>query len=643
MKLFKDALRIARLEAALFRHFPKLRMSVVGITMIPALYAFIYLTSVWDPTSRTAQLPAAIVNLDAGDEVQGQRVNLGADLTASLKAKNTFGFHTESDAETARREVREGKILFALIIPPAFSANAMGAASAGSGKLVVYASEGNSYAGAGFAKRFAGELGHQVNETLNEKRWEAVIGATKNSTDSLSRLREGVAQLQAGAQALDGGLAQAHDGSSKLGAGLVKLSDGVSQLGDGVKQLGAGARTLASKQPAAQDLQALKSGAAQLADGHADLGKGLTQLEGGAGKLVEGATQMRDQTKDIPFVGGKVSSGAGQLMAGASQLQDGLRTASQGETKLSAGAQTLSKNVALVADGFTAYGAGVSTLASKFPADAKLDELATGARTAASASAQLDTGLGKIKAGSSQLNAGLATLSSSLPQGVSGLSGTAKGLAASVETQVEIDAPVANQGFGMAPNFIPVALWLGAVMTAFIFHLRRLPVEASGSSRPALLLGKMGILGSINLAQATLVFLMSAFILELHPSHAVGLALTMVVASLTFMLIILMLVRAFGDAGKAVALVLLILQLSSAGGVFPVELTNNFFRTISPWLPFTWAVRAVRASSFGAFGNEWVSALGVLALFGLGAFGVSMFVGRWKFVPPHEHRPAMDI
>ena len=296
MRLFRNALQVAKLEGSLFRNFPKLRFSVIGIVLIPALYAFIYLSSVWDPASRISQLPAAIVNLDRGIEMQGKSVNLGVDLAASLKSKNAFGFHDASDPELAKREVREGKILFALIIPPDFSSEAMGAATAGAGKLVVFASEGNNYSGAGFARRFAAELGHQVNETLNEKRWEAVLGTAAGSVDSLARLRDGVAKLQAGANAVDAGLGQAHEGSSKLASGVGKLAENVSMLTDGVKQLGAGARTLDGKRPDSSDLQTLKAAAAQLAAGHADMQKGLTKLEGGAGKLFDGAAQLRDQT-----------------------------------------------------------------------------------------------------------------------------------------------------------------------------------------------------------------------------------------------------------------------------------------------------------------------------------------------------------
>ncbi len=643
MGLFRNALRVAKLEAALFAQFPKLRISTLGIVLIPALYAFIYLMSVWNPNSHTAELPAAIVNQDRGTEVDGKALNLGNDLAHKLETGKTFAFRSMADAEQAQRQVRDGKLLFALIVPPGFSADAMGAASSGAGKLVVYISEGNNYAGAGIARRFATELGHQLNETLNEKRWEAVLGVAAGSADGLARLREGVARLQAGAAQLNGGLAQASDGSAKLAAGSGKLSEGVVLLTDGVKQLGEGARTLDSKKPATQDLQALKDGAMQLATGHVALQNGLSELQAGSVKLTDGAAQLRDETKGIPLVGGKVSAGAGQLADGAAQLHDGLVTAGKGEAQLSAGAQSLSKGVAQLTDGFGAYAAGVGTLASKFPAPAQLDELAAGGQAASDASKQLNAGLVQLKAGSVQLQAGLVTLAASLPQEVKEMAGTPQGLASSVAPDVVIDAPVKSQGQGFASGFIPVALWLGATMTAFIFHLRRLPEAAQAYSRTALLMGKMGVLGSINLAQAAAVFAMSALLLEVHPQHAVGLALTMAVASLTFMLVILALVRAFGDAGKAAALILMVLQLSSAGGMMPVELTNGFFRSISPWLPFTWAVRSVRASSFGAFGSEWASALGVLALFGLAAFVFCLFVGRWKFVPPQEHRPAMDI
>lgn len=643
MTWLRDALDVARQEASLFRRYPKLRVSVVGIIVIPALYAWIYLTSVWDPASLTQNLPVAIVNLDQGTRVNGQAFNIGADLVRTLRDKRNFGFHEAVDADRARAEVRSGQALFALIVPASFSAQAMSASAAGAGKLIVFASEGNNYAGAGFARRFADQLGHQLNETLNEKRWAAVLGSTASASGQLQRLRDGVGQLRQGAAALDAGLLKAQAGGHALAGGAGELSGGVQSLTGGMQQLGSGLRTLESKSPAAGDLKALREGARQLAEGQAEMLKGVGQLEDGAQRLHQGALQMREQTQDIPLVGGKVAAGAQQLADGARQLTQGLDTAGQAQARLAAGTTSLSGGVMQLTEGFGAYAGAVSTLVGKLPADAQLHALADGGQSLAQGAGRLGGGLDQLKAGSGQLLAGLDTLASSLPAGAPTLNGTAQGLATSVAPVIEIDAPVQNNGMGLAPNFIPVALWIGAVMTAFIFHLRRLPEATRGYSRVARMAGKLGLLGSINLAQAACVLLMVWLALGLQPAHVAGLALTMGMSSLAFMLVILLLVRVFGDAGKAVALILMILQLSSAGGIMPTELTSDFYRTISPWLPFTWSVQGVRASAFDAFGGDWTQALGVLVLFAAGAFTLALWAGQWKYVAPEDHRPAMDI
>jgi putative membrane protein len=643
MKWLKAALAVTRAEASLFARYPKLRVSVLGIVFVPALYALIYLASVWDPASRTAQLPALIVNQDAGVTFQGQAVDLGRDLARSLQDKRAFGFELAADEAQAREQVRAGRALFALIIPRDFSANAVPGERAGGGKLVVFASEGNNYSGAGFARRFAAELGHQVNETLNEKRWSLVLGASAGAGESLARLREGVAQLRGGSHTLADGLVKADGASGQLAEGSRQLAEGVAQLAEGMKQAGAGVRTMDNKRPADKDLQALKAGAQQLAAGHAELARGLGELEAGSQKLTEGAGKLRDETKSIPIFGGKVSAGAGQLAEGNAQLTAGLHQARTGQARLQEGAQGLAQGVGALTDGMAALGAGIGTLAARLPADAQLDQAAAGGRALAQGNQQLHGGLGQLQEGARRLAGGLDLLAAQLPASAPALGGTARGLAASVVPEVEVDSPVPNNGTGFAPNFLPVALWLGATMTAFIFHLRRLPEAVATQPRLVLLLGKLGVLGGIVLAQALVVLLMALLVLGIHAAHPEGLAAALLLTSLTFMLIILALVRLFGDAGKAAALILLILQLSSAGGVVPIELASAFYRAISPWLPFTWVVRAVRASMFGAYNSDWLHALGAVALAALVAALVAAFAGRWRFVPPEEHRPAMDI
>jgi putative membrane protein len=642
-KTLRDAWAIARLEAGLFKRFPTLGWSVLGVLIIPALYAFIYLASVWDPAARTSSLPAAIVNLDQGVEYRGQKAQIGAELVSTLQAKHTFGFQLFTDEQAARKAVREGRLVMVLIIPRDFSANAVPGLQAGAGRLIVYISEGNNYTAAGMARRFAAELGHQVNETLNEKRWELVLTTAAGSQRSVRSLKDGVAQLRTGSHELDAGLAQAETGTRSLGDGARKLSDAAGQLTGGFKQVAGGMRTIDAKRPPASELLALKQGAHALADGSVELGKGLEQLQGGAQRLTDGARRLRDEAQDILFVGEKVGKAANALGDGGEQLVGGLEKARGAQAQLSEGAGRLNGGVGKLADGMSVMGDGIHTMSLRLPEDAKLDEFKNGVGTLAQSTQGLRGGLEKLHAGAARLAVGLDLLDASLPNDTPSLEGSAKGLADSVEPFVEVVAPVANNGTGFAPNFVPVALWLGAVMMAFMFHLRRLPEAARSASRLSQVLGKLALLMALVVAQATIVLMMLTLLLNVSVPNLAAFWLTLSLASVTFLLIIMALTRAFGDVGKALALVLLILQLSSAGGILPIELSGDVFRDLSPWLPFTWVVRAFRASLFGAYDNTWLTAWAAIVLTAAIAFAVSTLVGRWRFVSGDEHRPALDL
>jgi len=130
---------------------------------------------------------------------------------------------------------------------------------------------------------------------------------------------------------------------------------------------------------------------------------------------------------------------------------------------------------------------------------------------------------------------------------------------------LEIAAPVPNNGTGFAPNFIPLALWIGVVVVGFMFHFRTIPQSLLRERRLSLLVGKLVLPASVVLGQAVVMLLMLTLILGVKPSNWWMLCATLLTASATFLAVIMLLVRIFGDAGKVLALILLILQLSSAG------------------------------------------------------------------------------
>lgn len=643
MKVLSHAWWIARTEARFFARFPKLLVAAVLVALLPSLYALIYLSSIWDPASRTGALPVGLVNLDTGTQYREHTFNVGREVAAELRNKHTFGFQDFTDEAEARRLVRDGSLAFALIIPSDFSSNAVPGHTQGAGKLVVFASEGNNFESAAIAKTFARELGHDVNESLNERRWNLVLLNAAGSQRSLDQLRSSVSQLSLGAHELGQGSAQVNTGALQSANGSRELAHHVGQASSEFKQLASGLRTMDAKRPRGRDLDQLASGAEALAAGHTDLSRGMAELQAGSQQLRGGVTAYRDEARDSLFAPAKVTEGLEQLMQGVVQLDTGLGAASEGQQKLSEGASRLSTGVGALTTGVRAMNTGLRTAVSKLPEDAQLDELSAGAHTLAGGSRALADGTVKLKAGAERLEAGLILLESSLPGSVDAPDGSAQGLANSVQPAVELDAPVANSGSAFAANVIPAALWLGAGIAAFLINVRVQPRQARFFSKPAQLLGKLALPLGIVVAQTLLIYLTVKFVLKIQVVHEAAFLLSLTVSALTFLALVFALTRALGDAGKGLAMLFLAIQLSSSGGILPVELSGSLYTSLSPWLPLTWVVRALKAAMFGAYDGAWLMPTLLIAQAGAVATVCACWVGRWRYVKTQSLRPAVDF
>jgi len=643
MKFYRQVMFTLRIEAGYFLRFPRLLLAALVVIGIPALYALIYLSSAWDPASRTSALPVALVNLDQGVTYRGQIFNAGVEVTATLRKKHTFGFVEWSDEALARSQVRSGALAFALIIPRDFSSNAIPGHDAGAGKLVVYTSEGNNFESAMIAKDFAHELGHDVNENLNERRWQLVLLSAAGSQRNVEQLRSGVDQLHHGARELSKGMTQLTSGTQQSSSAAQRLSNGVTQLTGGMRQLGNGIRTMEAKHPRTADLERLKAGAEQLADGHTTLSKGLNELQAGSQRIRAGVAEFRDEAHNSLLVPSRVSDGVDELFDGVVKLDTGLQTAYAAQSRIEEGAHTLSTGVASLTVGVNAMNNGLNTMVSKLPDDAVLDDMDNGANALAQGMVKLNDGSSRIKTGAARLEAGLRLLSDQLPANVDKPDGSASGLANSVQPVLEVSAAVPNSGSALAPNVIPAALWLGAGIAAFLIHLRVLPKHAQYFSRPAQLVGKLLIPLLIVLLQAAMVYLTAIFGLHIHvaePGHCV---LALGLSSLAFLAIVFALTRAFGDVGKGLSMIFLAVQLSSSGGIMPVELSGDLFSDLSPWLPLTWVVRCMKATMFGAYDGDWLRPLAVIGAWGLLALCCACWVGRWRYAQPTLMRPTVDF
>ncbi|MBG6225865.1 putative membrane protein [Arthrobacter sp. CAN_A2] len=494
----------------------------------------------------------------------------------------------------------------------------------------------------------------------------AAAAATGGTT-----LRDGAAQLAAGTQAVADGAGRLSTSAATLADGTRRVADGVAQVGDGADALSAGATDLeAGAGPAAGGSRAVADGIAQLTASYAALSDAerlaaLQQLGAGADAAATGSE--------------KVTTGAGTLAASAADLAAGARTASTGATGAAdgaglvaagaadlatgaggaaSGAGTVSQGAADLTGGLVGLQDGTATLAANTPAlrdglvsaSGGAAQLATGAATLSTGAAEVSGGAASLSDGSSQaydgatsLEGGLSELSSGsqdlaqqLDQGAQQVPDYTEGQRAELSdvasSPVAIGRTHANAvdayGEGMAPYFIPLALWVGGMVTYIV--LRAVSPRALASTAASWRVSAAGYLQGALLAVLQALVLLGILMagVGLTTPHPLGLLAFTILTALVFTAIHQALVALLGGVGRLVALVLLMLQLTTAGGTYPVATEPGFFRFLSPLLPMTHAVTGLRhLIAGGDLGVVWLAAAQLLVFFALAA-ALSVFASH---------------
>ncbi|HEY9723767.1 MAG TPA: YhgE/Pip domain-containing protein [Oscillatoriaceae cyanobacterium] len=687
-------------EIGLLPGRPRLWAACLVVMGIPALYATTYLAGVWNPYGHLNRLPVGLVDEDRGARAAGHALNLGHQVVTELDHKRPFAFRSFGDETQAHDAVARGEIYFALVIPPEFSARAVAAGQPA--QLRLLSSEGTSYMASLVGERFVDTVASTLNDQLGAARWKLVLGQLGPLREGVGQLREGAHRLQAGSvllangsARLETGLQAAADGTHRIHDGAGLLADGVGRLTAGAAQLDAGLRTMNARMPQEADLDRLSAGAHavaagnrrladglgrlddganSLANGQSQLASGLDQLAAGTHKLAAGSARLTDGMGHVPLAGAMLALGPRQLQAGAERVAQGTVQADQGAQRLASGADTLANGahearvgaerlasgahqlddgVQRLTGGMKTLHGALRTIVPRLPADRDLTRLHEGAVTLASGTGTLEDGVDRLAAGSQQLASGagaltrgetrlaggLDTLYAKLPSG-----GTAAGYAAPVSTEVVKIAPVRNNGVAFAPYFIALALWMGAVMTGFVFHFTVLPESSRDTGQRARMLAKAAIPTAIVIGQALVLGLVMQFGLHVPVPHPVSFYAILLAAAWTYLNIVMGLVMLVGDAGKLAAIVLLVFQLAAAGGPFPIELAPVFYQRVNPYLPIAQIVKALRADLFGAYGGHWGPFTLEMLLVGLAATLLALALGRrqWRFVPDEAYGPIIQ-
>ncbi len=481
----------------------------------------------------------------------------------------------------------------------------------------------------------------------------------------------GAAQLSTGARSVADGAALAASGSAQLASGLGTAADNATLLDQGAAGVKAGvdqaaatiqatAGSLGAAKPALADaLTYLKpladAGDAGAARAYAELSavaQGLgaintTTLSTQFAALQDGATRVAKGAAGL-------DAGLGQLHTGAATLAGGTATLASGTSTLASGTATLATGTASLADGAASLASGTSTLASGAAtlaggtadlADGS-QTLATGTTTLAGGAHQLADGGGQIADGAGTLATGLADGAAAVPDDDDTLR-QARGDVIATPVTLDEQHTVKAEGFGegFAPFFISLALFVGALITWLL--LRPLPTRALASPASGLRATMAGFLPAAILGVGQVAVMMTVLKLGLHLDMATvagTLGFTLLVG-LAFVALQQMLTALLGSAaGKVTILALLMLQLASSGGTYPVETTPAFFRAIHPFLPMSYAVTGLREVITGGYDARLWGSVAVLVGVLVGSLAVTSWrAGRMRTWTLSRLHPALAL
>ncbi|PLW60886.1 YhgE/Pip domain-containing protein [Lactococcus lactis] len=363
-------------------------------------------------------------------------------------------------------------------------------------------------------------------------------------------------------------------------------------------------------------LKALVPGASQII---ADLSGGLNEVNTNVNtKFIPGINQLN---AGLTNFNDQLTSGSQKLTSGFAQYADGVNQANAGAQQLASKSKDLQSGTMQLVSGLSQLQANGSTLTSGS------NQLAGGAQQISSGSQQLANGGSSLTSGLGTLNTGANNLSTALTKADDTLSATnnsnenAKKVAAPLKLKHTDHDNVPENGAGMTPYMINVALFIGALATNVVIGIG-FSGEKWKSGRE-FMLAKIGTNGLVALLQGIIVW-GAVTLLGLRPNHLWEMLLSVLLISFAYMAINTFFLTALGKIGEFLMIVVLVLQLATSAGTYPLQLAPKIYQVISPWLPMTYGLKMLR-ETIGLNGAILPDAILFVVIIALFTFMLSFF------------------
>ena len=663
----------------------------IAIVILPSLYAWLNIYSTWDPYGNTGGISIAVASLDEDYTTpEGETVNKGRDVLDDLRESTSINWVVVDTQDEAVEGVRAGDYYAAVVIGEDFTYNMYNMLTQWTGKPTITYYENDKKNAV--ATKITDTAASNLKQSITENYLEVLIGNIFREASDLSQALTaddpvGSAQglltqantlllslnqtLQAYANAgagggIDSALSQevsdlvssmnSHTPSTgdltatvsqisrEIYAALQKADSALQQAyqaletavngGNNEAALAAADRALSA---AAQELG--KAGQAVSDWGHrfdGQTGSAAQAAQKAAQELSERLFGLQAQLNSLP---GLVESKDDALAAVKSCVDAVDALTNRVGDLLTPSQSDLAQDIKDVAgqaegmlDGLKGTAADVRTLLSQAQGlQGSLDSvLADGQAAISDASAKLTELIENLDLSGTQTQ--LSTLVDILG-GDPAVYG--QYFSELVQTSVEPVYPIANYGSAMAPFYSVLAIWVGGVILVALMKVHAKPDGLLDPKPWHLYFGRYLTFLLFNELQAAVIVTGDLFILGVQCENIGMFYLTGALTSFVFSLLIYSLAISFGDVGKAVVVVVMVLQIAGSSGTFPIELLPQVYRKIYHFFPFPYAIDAVRECLCGMYGNTWLVQIGYLMLFAVAALIIGLFV-RKPFIGLNE-------
>lgn len=694
----KKSFHIFQRDLSRLLHNKAAVLVLIGVCLLPSLYAWFNIAANLDPYGNTAGIKVAVACLDKKASAENLSVDAGKEIVKNLKENKKLGWTFTSEKE-AVNGVKSGKYYAAIIIPEDFSSSLLSILSGDlqTPQLDYYINEKANAIAPKITSTGATTIQAQINSTFSSVASESISGILKQSasdlsatlgsvnsdiTKTLDKTEENIASYE---QFLENFSTNAQKSGSLIEQAKSASTSLKSAAQSGSAALNKSSLILSGTRDAAGNFSSalsssLTQGEILLGQAHSAASTGLTDLESAARSVngsIGNALNFADSTATLNgtilnelnqlaalIPGSHLDSAIADLQTQNADNQEMIRALSAGNTGIQNAINTtastreqlsevtsanidnlhalraaLDENILpqlnQTLDTFSSLTGEMSGLLTTLPSSSDqvnvlLDQMNTGLSNTVTALEGTKTALANVQDHLSSIRADLNALSGSdIYKALLSLEKVdEQSISAFMSSPVKIETEsfykVANYGSAMTPFYTNLAIWVGGIVLIAIFKLE---VDKDSSmlrySSSSLYFGRWLLYITVGTVQGFIVCVGDVFLKGIECAHPVALVFTGVICSFVYVNIIYALSISFKHIGKALCVLLVILQIPGSSGTYPVEMTPAFFQNVHPLLPFTYGVSAMRECIAGMYGNTYVHNLLLLLLF----VPVSLLIG----------------